>query len=180
MGGQSLMNFTLLVELLKENLSEYRYTEYDEGINNSIHFVAIIKTPRRWLVRYLCAIVEIPDNITNPSLFKQFLSQVRKSLTSKYAKFPWYKELGTFLVFFCEDGLYKKLTGIEGDFKDRTGFHMNVILGTCFINEGTFETSTDSTWGLWYSGKHYRAIRAAVTQWCEVQKKELEVTHQLT
>ncbi len=40
MGGQNLINFTQLVELLKENLSEYRYTEYDEGINNGIHFVA--------------------------------------------------------------------------------------------------------------------------------------------
>ena len=166
-----MINYSQLVELLKENLYAYRYTEYDEGIINGIHFVAIIKTPRRWLVRHLCAIVEIPDNITNASLFKQFFPQIRKSLTIKYAKFPWWKELGTFLVFFCEDGLYKRLTGIEGGFKDRTGLHMNVILGTCFINKVTLESSIDSTWGLWYSGKHYRAIRAAVTQWCEVQQK---------
>ena len=176
MEGQRLINYSQLVELLKENLSEYRYTEYDEGIINDIHFVAIIKTPRRWLVRYLCAIVEIPDTITNASLFENFFPQVRKSLTSKYAKFPWWKELGTFLVFFCEDSLYQRLTGIEGDFKDRSGLHMNVILGTCFINNVTFEISTEFTWGLWYSGRHYRAIRAAVAQWCEVQQKEPAAT----
>lgn len=167
-----MKNYNQLVDLLKENLSKYRYTEYDEGLNNGIQFIAILKTPRRWLVRYICAITEIPDNITNTSLFKNFFAQIRKSLTNKYAKFPWWKELGAFLVFFCKNRLYNELTRIEGGFKDRTGLHMNVILGTCFINKVTFETSTESTWGLWYSGKHYRAICAVVTQWCNVQQKK--------
>ncbi len=161
-----------LVELLKKRLSEYRYTECDEGSINDIQFVAVIKTLRLWMVRYLCVVVEVPENISDIPATKQFFAQVRRSLTAKYAKFPYWKELGTYLVFLCEHELYKKLRGKEKSFKDRTGFHMNVMLGTCFVDKKTFENSAEATWGLFYSGKHYGAIRAAVAQWCKIQEKE--------
>jgi len=149
----------------------YRYTEHNEGLINDVQFTAILKTQKKWSVQYICAVVEVPQNISHVPGIEQFFAQVRKSLGAKYASFPWWKSLGTYVVLSCDHELYEKLCNAGEMFKDRTGLHMNVMLGICLVDRETLDNSTDSTWGLLYSGGHYRAICDAVSQWCEDQMK---------
>ncbi len=165
-----MADYTQLVDLLKKSLNEYRYTQIDQLSLGNNQSMLVLKTPRKKMVSYICAVTEISNNITDFSNTKKLFNQIRNTLRHKYAGFPWWKELGTYLIFICPHELFNQLKSTEKKFKDLTGFHMNVMLGTCFIDKDTFENTADATWGLFYSGKHYGAMRATVSQWCEQQK----------
>lgn len=156
-----------LVSLLKRRLSDYGYDEVDPGDapDGSLH--AVIKTQRRWMVRYVCAVAEPPHPIRDLEGALAYFHELRKRLTRKYARFPWYKELGTYSVLICDHTLYEALRGAERRFKDATGLHSNVMLGSVFVNRQSLETKGTSTWGLFHSGRHFGAINAAVSEWAE-------------
>ena len=166
-----MKDYNDLVEQLKAKLLVYKYVESDEGDINDIQFISVIKTKRVWMVRLLCAIVEVPQNISDASEVIVFFNKIRNALITKYAKFPYIKELGTFLVLLCDNDLYQKLMIEKPRLKDLTGFQSNVMLGNCIINKNTFENSADSTWGLFHSGKHFDSIHMVVSEWCEANKK---------
>ncbi len=157
-----------LVELLEKNLEEYGYSKRIDGPISNVPFIAVMATSRlRGLgAKYLNAIVDVPDDITTVTETKQFFSMIRKALVIKY-----WMLLGTYLVLLCKPNLYEKLRGLEKEFKDLSGAHLNVMLGTVLINKETFENSCDKTWGLFYSGIHFERIRTTVVEWCEIQKK---------
>ncbi len=156
-----------LIDCIAVALSEYGYTERETGDLVGVPFVARIVTPRRWMVRYICAISHIPNDVSDVRACKRFLEDTRNCLTKHYARFPWWKELGTYSVLLCGGQLFEDLSEDLGTFKDKTGLHMNVLLGTCFIDIENFRSSADSTWGLFYSGRHFGSIREAVRQWCQ-------------
>ena len=52
-----------LVTRLCNALREYGYTDRDDSALDSVHFVARIMTPRRRLVRYVCAVLEAPEDL---------------------------------------------------------------------------------------------------------------------
>ena len=156
-----------LVDTLGAALSEYRYTERETGELDNIPFIARLMTPRRRTTRYICAISRVPRNVRDLPACRRFFEDTRTCLRKQYACFPWWKELGTYSVILCGAQQFQDLSGDFGAFKDRTGLHMNVMLGTCFIDIENFKSSADSTWGLYYSGKHFGAVREAVRQWCQ-------------
>ena len=151
-----------IVEAVKNILFKYNYNECDCTLINDMSFQSIIKTPRKHGVRYLCTILNVPKEITEIDDLQDYFELIRKNLSHKYAWSPYWKELGTYIILFCEPELYTKLNGKEKLFVDKTGFHCNIILGTFFINNIDFENLTCSTWGLFYSGKHYKAIKETI------------------
>lgn len=166
-----MVDYTQLVDLLKKRLEESCYTEFNQLTLKDSYPVIIIKTPRRLTVSYICAITQVPDNILDIQGANRFFAEIRKNLTLKYARFPWWKELGTFFVLICNHELFDKLKGLQRHFKHSTGWHINVVAGTCLIDEKTFESVADVVpCGLF--GKHYGEIRAAVSQWCEQQRNQ--------
>ncbi len=158
-----------LVNALRNGLKKHGYTEFYKGLIKNVQFMAIMKTPRQGMVSYICAVVYVPNSVSDVHMMRKFFNKIRRSLTSQYAKLPLLKELGTFLVLFCNHKLYENLQGKEWRFKDITGIHINVILGTCFIDKQTLTTSASSTWGLFYSGKHFKTICTILKQWCKAK-----------
>ncbi len=128
----------------------------------------IVSTPRRLTVRYLCALVEAPPMAPRLEDALAFHERLRTGIRRSFAKFPWWKEIGTYAIVVCDGALFEIVKAHKRGFRDRTGFHMNVMLGTCFIDRETRASTADATWGLYYSGKHFDAMRSAVAQWREV------------
>jgi len=159
-----------LIDSLSGALAPYGYTRVETGENQGIPFVAKFMTPRRWTVRYVCALVRLPEEATELAAWISFHEDLRKSLAKQYARFPWWKELGTYTVLLCNSDQFDRLEPELLNFKDRTGFHMNVMLGTRAVDTNAFRTSADSTWGLFYSGDHFGALGETVRQWCELRR----------
>lgn len=162
-------NSNMLIQSLKEKLKQYNYIEHTLGLFDNVDYVAIIATPRRFTTRYICSITNLPEDVSGLSQVNFFFEQIRKSLKNKYAKFPYFKELGTYNIIFCPDRIYKIILEHLEKFVDKNGLHMNVMLGTIFINTNTYEHMYKSTWGLYYSGKHFEEMLKEVNTWCENQ-----------
>jgi hypothetical protein len=161
-----------LIDTLKSRLLEYNYNKYSEGLINGVQFSSVIKTRRVSTVRIICAVLEVPKNIVDVEDTEDFFSKIRKSLSYEYARFPYFKEIGTFTILLCEHSLYMELKGKEKLFIDKTGFHANVMLGTCLIDSLTFEHSSESV-RLIQTGKHFQAIKEVISSWCEFKIKQM-------
>jgi hypothetical protein len=162
-----MTTYSDLIAALRKQLAEYKYTEFQEIPIPSIGMLHAIMTPRRWMVRYVCALYEIPTAVTNAAMLTEVFNQIRNQLFAQYARFPWWKELGTFLVLLCSHEQYEQLAVHTDEFKDHSGLHGNVMLGTILIDRERFRSSADATWGLIYSGKHFAAIARTVREWCK-------------
>lgn len=156
-----------LVDAIATTLGAVGYSRCEKGELDGIPFLARIMTPREWMVRQMCAVLRVPAEVADAPACKEFVEDARRSLTRRYARFPWFKELGTFYVLLCESQLFQELSTSGHQFKDRTGLHMNVLLGTCIVDVENYRFCTHATWGLLYSGKHFRAMEDVVRQWCE-------------
>ncbi len=158
-----------LIDNLRKRLIDHKYTTFQEiSITNGGKLHAIM-TPRRWMVRYVCVVHEIPASVTNAAMLTDLFNQIRRQLFVQYARFPYWKELGTFLVLLCSHEQYEQLAIHAGKLKDRSGLHGNVMLGTILIDGENFQSSADTTWGLYYSGQHFVAITQTVQEWCKEQ-----------
>ncbi|MCP4651863.1 MAG: hypothetical protein GY858_00540 [Candidatus Omnitrophica bacterium] len=161
----NMSKYSGLIDLLKERLRPHKYTEYDMVPFSDSQEIAVIKTLRKGTISHVCAVVELSTD--DFSQTKRVVEQIRDKLTCTYARFPWWKDLGSFLVLICPNDLFHKIKNKTREFADSHGLHMNVILGACLINKDTFDNTAKSTWGLVFSGKYYEVIRKAVVEWCE-------------
>lgn len=158
-------------ELLKEvhvalKPWNYEFIAHENTTLNHIDFVGCIMTQRRWTTRYICAVVTLPKQVNVPQEFLAFAENVRQTMSNQYAQFPYWKEIGLYLVVICSAEQYSQLAHEEGQFKDKTGLHKSVLLGTVFIDVENKETTGEKTWGLYNSGKHYQTIKTAAEKWC--------------
>ncbi len=112
-------------------------------------------------------IARVPQGVVDLDAAVAFHNGIRSALSDRFAKFPWWKEIGTFAVLVSEPSLFATVRGHGGRFRDKTGLHMNVMLGTIFIDDATKENTGRETWGLYHSGKHFTAVGTAVAEWCE-------------
>lgn len=161
-----------LVDSIRDNLTQYGYTEPCETLSIEGVDGVVLTTPRRWMVRYLCGVFALPDGYDTAEQAKKVFDAIRRNLTKRYVRFPYWKELGTYLVWICRSELFDGMQGRMAEFIDQTGFHMNVMLGTVLIDREKFISSAESTWGLIYSGKHFGAISATVNEWCKRMRSE--------
>jgi hypothetical protein len=169
-----MTTYSGLIDDLRRKLVEYKYTEFQEIPMANGGTLHAIMTPRRWMVRYVCAVYEIPTGVTNATMLTEVFNLIRRQLFVQYARFPYWKELGTFLVLLCSHEQYEQLAVHTDEFKDHSGLHGNVMLGTMLIDHERFQSSADATWGLYYSGKHFTAIARAVREWCKAKSTDSE------
>ena len=163
-----------LADAIADALVPHGYSEREAGSLGGGELFHRIMTPRKRMVRYLCVVTEVPAEVQDLADCLAYFECIRSLMFKQYAKFPWWKELGTYSVLVCRSELYDQLQG-GVDFNDRTGFHANVMLGTCFIDMQNYRNLAGSTWGLHHSGKHFGAIGEAVRHWCAKRKPETTI-----
>jgi hypothetical protein len=166
------MEYIDLVESIRDNLAQYQYTEHPEALSIGSTEGVVLAAPRRMMVRYLCGVFDLPEGCDTRDEARVFFETLRRSLTARYARFPYWKALGTYVVFTCGSRLFDAIERTTTKFSDRTGLHMNVMLGTVFLDREEFLSSAESTWGLFYSGRHFGAISATVNEWCKRRRSE--------
>jgi hypothetical protein len=152
-----------LIEQLRDRLGDYRYTEYKEATLSNTGTMYLIMTPRRWMVRRVCVVLEAPEQISTVNQTKELFEMIRAYLSERYARFPWYKEIGAYVVMLCSHELYEKLDGHLPQFYDRTGFHTTLMLGSIFVDRDECQSSAEETW---VSQKRFAVIRDVVRAWC--------------
>jgi hypothetical protein len=167
MGETNQADRQALIQSLETNLLEYGYTEAPVALDIDGVHAKVLATPRRQLVRYTCCVLDLPHKYVNPTQAQELFRNVRRRLTKEYARFPFYKEVCTYMVWICSEDLYKCARDRELRLYDRTGLHMTVMLGTVVVNRKTSDKVAQSTWGLYFSGKHFGAITATVNDWCK-------------
>lgn len=160
-----------LLKAIHESLKPYRYTEREELQLRDVGSVQLVITKRRWTVRYVCAVLEAPQSLSTVDECRDLIQRLREGLAVQFARFPYFKELGTYVVLLCSQSVYQDLSQHLSAFYDRTGLHMNVILGLVLVDRDGFRISADATWGLFYSGKHFDAIERTAQQWCQTKRK---------
>ncbi len=161
-----------LLDILTENIisgnsSVQKFVDSDESIETGIDVQRIYKTERKNGVRTLCVVLDLPNDISDAKDLSIFFRKIRNSLTKKYAKFPYWKELGTFSIILCDNSNYERLKDKVYKLKDTSGLHMNVMLGTFLVNIDKIEYSETKTWGLIFSGDKYKLIKQALTNWTD-------------
>ena len=149
---------TSLTANIGDKLAKYNYTEFHTGELSGFPFTKLIMTERRWMVRYIMALSQVPSDIQDLKGFQVYFETSRKVLSDRFAKFPWFKEIGTYSVMFCNSDLFDKLAGELSSFKDFSGLHINVMLGCCIVDVKRNRMNSDKTWGLYKSGKHFSAV----------------------
>jgi hypothetical protein len=158
-----------LVACLRAALAEYRFTQTDDVFQVDGADAVVFVAPR-WLgSRYVCAVVAVPENVQTFQQVRQLFDAARIALAKQYAGFPYWKQIGTFLVLIVGSQLFEAAEDQLGQCKDRTGMHTNVMLGTVLVDCESPRSRSEATWGLFYSGRYYRAIQRAVDDWCRRQ-----------
>jgi hypothetical protein len=163
-------DYSDLIEAIHESLRRYRYTEREELQLRDVGSVHLVMTKRRRMVRYLCAVVDTAQRVSTKNECKRLLQRLREGLSVQFARFPYFKELGTFVVLLCSPAAYESLSQRPSAFYDLTGCHINVMLGAILVDRCNFKVSAGATWSLYYSGKHFRAIERTVEQWCQAKR----------
>lgn len=161
---QTEFGYSALIEQLRDRLGDYRYTEYKEATLPQIGTMYLIMTPRRWMVRQVCVVLEVPEQISTVNQTKELFEMIRTYLSERYARFPWLKEIAAYVILLCSHELYEKLDGHLSQFYDQTGFHMTLMLGSIFVDRDQFQSSAEETW---VSQKRFAVIRDVVRAWCK-------------
>ncbi|AVP96823.1 hypothetical protein C7S18_06230 [Ahniella affigens] len=155
-----------LVPSLQQALAPFGYVEPLAAISVEGIEGILLATQRKATVRYLCGVFELPDTF-EVSQARKFIDATRREISKRYAKFPYWKELGTYLVWICDKKQLQHLEKAASEFKDRTGFHVNVMLGAVLAGANGQSVRSERTWGLFESGAHFGAIEKTVRAWSE-------------
>jgi hypothetical protein len=96
-------------------------------------FDLVLATRRHLMTRHVLAATSWDKPAQDWSSLRNLLQDARNSLTRSLAQPPWWKELSSILVVPCTDSfLDQSPTSMR--LHDRTGLHMNVILGVFLVN----------------------------------------------
>jgi hypothetical protein len=160
-----------LVTALCNTLVKHGYAADTPARSAPAELAALLVTPRRLMTRLACAVVEAPEENAGLRDLRDLYKRVRHGLGEQYGQWPWFKEIGTFVVLLCGHPVYQTVRGYEGAFRDNTGLHVNIILGSCFVDIDEYAAHSERSWGLWSSRKHFDDMCAAITRWCTQQRE---------
>ncbi len=73
-----------LIADLRRRLVEYKYSEFEEIHTPNIRTLNLIMTQELLMVRYICAVFEVPDTITTAPAFAGLFNQIRNQLSARY------------------------------------------------------------------------------------------------
>jgi|GEM_PF-5195057 len=161
-----------IAEFAHAYLRQHNYSEPRKELESDRMRGILISTPRRAGTRYCCAIFEIPDSVGTASEGREIFRRIREAVSRGTGDKQLWKGIGTYAVWLCGHELYQALKGHLSKLKDRTGLHSNVMLGTILIDREQFVSSSESTWGLVYSGSHFKIISEVVNAWCKKRRGE--------
>jgi len=159
-----------LIEDLNKQLERFKYAMKDDIAIPDVGYISYVKNPHPLKVRNLCALMDVPDSIKETGAAKNFFNSIRNNLLLKYGNAFLWKELEICFVVGCENDLYQNLKEDGGKILVHEGFSLNAMLGTSFINRKNFDCFHHSTWGLYFSGEHFKVVKEVVEQWCNRQK----------
>jgi len=166
-----MSNYAQLIEQLNTQLEKFKYAAEDEIVIPNVIYISYVKNPQVPQARNLCALLDMPSTIKKNSSAKSFFKNLRRSLLTKYGTAFLWKELEMCFIVVCEHDIYQILEKDGGNAVSEAGFYLTSLMGTCFIDKTTFDHFNQSTWGIYFSGEHYKAVRETVAVWCEQQKK---------
>ncbi|MBZ0165255.1 MAG: hypothetical protein K8I00_00510 [Candidatus Omnitrophica bacterium] len=161
-----------LFDRITEGLKPYGYVESRDTIHDGVDYIAYVENPPPLKVRNLCAVLKPPSVVRSNAAAKAFFSKVRNGLLNKYGNAIIWKELEICFVVLCEDEIYQEMKSDDGKASAEAQFSLNAMMGTVFVNTSTFEHFEHSTWGLYFSGNHYKALNKVVEDWCAEQKSK--------
>lgn len=166
-----MSDYTKLTERLGVCLEPFKYTLETNTVLEDVLAIAYVKNPHPLRVRNLCAVLKVPESIRDNFFAKSFFGKVRNSILNKYGSAFLWKELEMCFIVLCDHNLYQILKDNGGKAVAEAGFSLNAMMGTCFIDTSNFDIFVHSTWGIYFSGDHFKAVRDTVEAWCEEQKK---------
>lgn len=164
-----MADYSDLIQQLDTKLNEFNYIRDNEIAIPNILYVTYVRSSGILRAKNLCAVIDMPDNIVDISTGSRFFKFVKESLLEKYGDAILWKELEMCLIVLCEEKLYDIFEADEGKVTNQASFSLNALLGTAFINKKTLKSFGVSTWGIYFSGDHFKSINAIVEKWCEDQ-----------
>jgi len=160
-----------LVDSLKGRLAAFGYGECENAEIGDLTLAALLAAPGR-RGRLFCAVADLPENVADADGAIRFVGGIRRALSRAYAGFPWPKRVGTYTILLGRGEVCRQLRGHEGRLIDSDGLHVNVLLGTVLVDVETHQAHSDTTWGLMDTGDQFRAIQAAVEEWCRQSRRQ--------
>ena len=167
-----ITDFSELIQSLNAKLEEFQYGSDTEISIPNVQYISYVKEKSFFKVKNLCAMIDMPNDIVDDSKANSFFTVLKKSLLKQYGDAFLWKELEMCFVVLCNNELYKLLESNQGKTMEKVGFSLNALLGTSFVNKVNFNTFATSTWGLHFSGNHFKAVISVVEQWCKDRKQE--------
>jgi len=169
-----MTDYSTLVDHIHQQLKPYEYVlDTDHVIPNAL-YISYIRDHGIFMVRNVCAVLDIPDNLTRTEPLKRYFHYIRTNLLHEYGEAFIWKELEFCLVGICSDQAFQEIRDSEAKLVEAVSFSFNSLLGCCFINRSNLDLYVHSTWGLFFSGTHYKAIRQSVEEWCNKERERLK------
>ena len=165
-----MIDHASLIQTLDAKLNEFNYVREPVITIPNIEYISYMKDKSVFKVKNLCSVIDLPDNMVDIGMAKNFMKFLKKSLLDQYGDAFLWKELEMCFVVLCSDRLYKVLQPNEGKIMSEASFSLNAMLGTCFINKEVIDSFSVSTWGIYFSGEHFKAVDKIVTQWINEKK----------
>ena len=165
-----MIDYTSLIQALDTKLNEFNYINEPLIAIPNVKYVSYVKDRGIFKVKNLCSVIDLPDNMLDISTAKNFMKFLKKSLLDQYGDAFLWKELEMCFVVLCTDTLYKVLKDNDGKIMNEASFSLNAMLGACFINKEVMDSFSMSTWGIYFSGDHFKAVDKIVKQWSEEKK----------
>ena len=166
-----MVDYKDLITTLDEKLNGFNYISDPMITIPNVKYIAYIKDRSIFKVKNLCSVIDLPDNMVNLSVARNFIIFLKKSLLDQYGDAFLWKELEMCFVVLCNDRLFKALKDNDGKIMSETSFSLSAMLGTCFINKEVIDSFSVSTWGVYFSGEHFTAVNKIVKQWSNEQKE---------
>lgn len=168
-----MRDYSSLVQHLHEQLKPYGYVQDFEHVIPNALYISCIRDHGLFEVRNACAILDIPDNLVRTDPLKRYFTYIRTNLLSEYGEAFIWKELEFCLIGLCSAEAFSVIKESEAKVVEPVSFSFNSMLGCCFVERTTWELFVHSTWGLFFSGAHFKTIRVAVEQWVEGEKQRV-------
>lgn len=153
-----------LVNRVREVLKQYGYEQSPEPSPWAEADGFLFLTPRR-LIRNVVYITLIPDRHKTYEQIKIYTEKIRKSLSLKYAKFPFLGELGSLFVYLSSPHTFEVLRHKICDLPDKYGWHMNIILGVVVIDKEARDCVFATTPRFSVFKQHFEPLIRAVNDW---------------
>jgi len=154
-----------LVNTLKVHLAPFGYSECAHSRIGGTDLAAVLAAPKRPR-KLLCAIVDLPEGLTDARAAARFVNALRRGLAKQFASFPWPNRLGTYVILLGDHATFESLFPQQAGLTDFPGLQVNSVLGTVLVDAEALRSRADERWDAPDGCEHFEHIQTAVAQWC--------------